>query len=220
MQESKSTLPRSSAQAYYGSYYDELVQAMELLETSVSDMEQDLLEQIGRDPIEYIKSRIKTPASMEEKITRLRKKGADISGPEDLYDGCGLRFVCTFIDDVYHIRNWLVNRPDIMVIAEKDYIRHPKESGYRSHHLQVRVRIDVGKWVNAEIQLRTLVMDSWAQLEHQLRYKKHLLNANMMAHELKRCADEMASTDLNLMTIRDRIVYEDVKGDPDETLDC
>ncbi len=220
MQESKDVLPRSAAHAYYGGYYEELVQAMELLETSVSDMEQDLLEQTGRNPIEYIKSRIKTPESMEEKITRLRKKGANISGPEDLYDGCGLRFVCTFIDDIYRIRNWLVNRPDIMVIAEKDYIRHPKESGYRSHHLQVRVRIDVGKWVNAEIQLRTLVMDSWAQLEHQLRYKKHLLNAHMMAHELKRCADEMASTDLNLMTIRDRIVYEDVKGESDETADC
>mgnify|MGYP001942193297 FL=1 len=79
------------------------------------------------------------------------------------------------------------------------------------------MRTDIGQWINAEIQIRTISMDCWATLEHHLRYKKHLLNESMMASELKRCADELASTDINLMIIRDRIVY-DKEDDSDETL--
>lgn len=198
---------KTASRLYYGGYYDRLVEAKESLELLFGEMEYDLLNKKGRNPIEYIKARIKTPASMEEKLARLNKGGLRL-GAQDLFDGCGTRLVCTFIDDCYTIKDWLATRPDLLFVAEKDYIRHPKASGYRSYHLQVRVRTDVGQWVNAEIQIRTIAMDCWATLEHHLRYKKHLLNESMMASELQRCADELASTDINLMIIRDRIVYD------------
>lgn len=204
--------PKSIISQYYGDYYQDLLSALETLDLFISDLEVDMIRERGRNPIEYVKRRIKTPESMKEKIERLRRAGENIQGPEDLFDGVGMRLVCTFIDDVYAVRSWFVKRPELMIITEKDYVRRPKASGYRSFHLQVRVHIDTDKWINAEIQIRTIAMDCWATLEHQLRYKKHLLNADMMAFELKRCADEMASTDLNLMTIRDRIVYDSDEG--------
>lgn len=207
---------KTASRLYYGGYYDRLVEAREALELLFGEMEYELLNKNGRNPIEYIKARIKTPASMEEKLARLNKDGLRL-GAQDLFDGCGTRLVCTFIDDCYTIKSWLAARPDLILVAEKDYIRHPKPSGYRSYHLQVRVRTDIGQWINAEIQIRTISMDCWATLEHHLRYKKHLLNESMMASELKRCADELASTDINLMIIRDRIVY-DKEDDSDETL--
>ncbi len=203
---------------YYQDYYDEMVTAMEILQLSFADMEEDLARMLGRNPVEHIKSRIKTPESMRNKISRIKNKTGQEVSPRDLFDGCGIRIITTFIDDIYTIRDWIVARPDIMLMVEKDYVRHPKASGYRSHHLQIRVRIEVGVWVNAEIQIRTIVMDSWAQLEHQLYYKKHLLNVDRMAYELKRCADEMASTDLNLMTIRNRI-GKNREGDLNENSD-
>lgn len=196
---------RSQYRTYYGAYYQALVAAQETLELMVSDLEYELIGSTGRSPIEYIKTRIKTPDSMEEKIARLQSQQIPVRSCHDLYDGLGIRLVCTFIDDVYAVIAWIRQWPDLRIIQEKDYIYRPKASGYRSYHLQVEVRIEPNQWVKAEIQVRTIAMDCWASLEHQLRYKKHLLKAEMMASELKRCADEMASTDINLMTIRDRI---------------
>lgn len=203
---------KAGYRAFYGSYFDEMVAAMESLELMVSDLELDLLRSRGRSPIEYIKTRLKSPESMQEKLSRLQAQGIPVSRFTDLYDGVGIRLVTTFIDDVYAVIEWIREWPDLRIVQEKDYVHRPKASGYRSYHLQVEVRIEHDRWVNAEIQVRTIAMDCWASLEHQLRYKKHLLKADMMASELKRCADEMASTDINLMTIRDRIEYEPEGG--------
>lgn len=161
-----------------------------------------------RDPIEHYTTRIKSVASMKEK---LRKRGL----PEtvdavfgNIYDAAGIRVICTYIDDVYTVANMLMSQQDITVIAVKDYIKNPKESGYRSLHLIVKIPLHVGENivdVSTEIQLRTMSMDFWASLDHKLKYKRDVPNAKLIARELRRFADELASTEMNFQAIRDMI---------------
>ena len=161
-----------------------------------------------RDPVEHCKSRIKSPESMIEK---LKKKGLPVTldaALNQVYDAVGLRIVCQFVDDVYQMADILRRQEDITIVKEKDYIASPKPNGYRSYHMIIRFPIhlpDCTKELYAEIQIRTLAMDSWAALEHELRYKHTIPNAEMLAEELKRCSDEMASTDLTMQTIRKMI---------------
>lgn len=123
-------------------------------------------------------------------------------------DAIGVRLVCSFINDVYMLRDIIIHLPDCKVVEEKDYIKRAKPNGYRSYHIVVRYR----ERFYIEIQLRTISMDSWAALEHQLRYKKNLgANAELIADELKRCSDELASTDVSMQTIRD-LIYGGEKG--------
>lgn len=161
-----------------------------------------------RDPVEHCKSRIKSPESMKEK---LKKKGFPVTEEAALtqvYDAVGIRIVCQFVDDVYLMADILRRQEDITIVREKDYIANPKTNGYRSYHVIIRIPIhlpDCTRELYAEIQIRTIAMDSWAALEHELRYKHTIPNAAMLAGELKRCSDEMASTDLTMQTIRKMI---------------
>lgn len=161
-----------------------------------------------RDPIEYIKSRIKTEESMKEKLKRKDLEVTLENALTKIYDAAGIRIICTFVDDVYEIANLIKQYSDVYVIKEKDYIKSPKENGYRSYHLVVSIPINViGEIhkVNLEIQIRTIAMDFWASLEHQMKYKKNIQNQEMIASELKRCAEEIATTDINMMAIRNMI---------------
>lgn len=161
-----------------------------------------------RDPIENVKTRIKSPQSMIEK---LRSRGIvpiaeNIAG--NVMDAAGARVICTYIDDVYEVARILSAQRDITVLEVKDYIKNPKPSGYRSYHMIVELPIHIGdkcRRVPAEIQIRTLSMDFWASLEHQIRYKHDIPNQQIIASELKRCADEVASVEMNFLTIRDMI---------------
>lgn len=161
-----------------------------------------------RDPIENVKTRIKSPDSMIEK---LKLRGLDPvaeSIPGNINDAAGMRVICTYIDDVYSVAAILENQKDIDVLEVKDYIKNPKPSGYRSYHMIVELPIYIGEEhhrIRAEIQLRTLSMDFWASLEHQIRYKHDIPNHKMIESELKRCADEVASVEMNFLTIRDMI---------------
>ena len=120
----------------------------------------------------------------------------------EIHDAVGIRIVCTFIDDIYTIRDRLIALPYIRLIEEKDYIRQVKPNGYRSLHLILQVE----DTYYAEIQLRTISMDTWAAMEHHLKYKKNLnRNTDLIVRELKRCADELASTDESMQTLRDMI---------------
>lgn len=158
-----------------------------------------------RDPVEHCKGRIKSPESM---IAKLEKKGLPVTAESALssvYDAVGIRIVCQFVDDVYKMVDILKRQEDIEIIKEKDYIANPKDNGYRSYHLIVSIPVhlpDCTRNLYAEIQLRTIAMDCWAALEHELRYKKTIENPELLAEELKRCSDEMASTDLTMQTIR------------------
>lgn len=170
----------------------------------------------GRDPIENIKVRVKSPKSM---IAKLKLRGLEPVAeniPGNITDAAGARIICTYVDDVYEVARIISAQQDIRVLEVKDYIRNPKESGYRSYHMIVELPIYIGdtsRVVCAEIQIRTLSMDFWASLEHQIRYKHDVPNQAVIAAELRRCADEVASVELNFITIRDMI--NAIKGKDD-----
>lgn len=178
-----------------------------------------------KDPIEHCKARIKSAESMKEKLQRRNLPITAQSAMTQVYDAAGIRVVCTFLDDIYGIVNMLKNQQDILVYEEKDYIRNPKANGYRSYHMILQVPLhleDRIQKVYCELQIRTIAMDCWASLEHQLKYKKNIPNQEMIILELKRCADEIASTDLNFQAIWDMI--EETKhengGIEDEDITC
>lgn len=154
----------------------------------------------GIEPILYCKSRIKKPESM---ICKLERKGIcsdGVTALEKIHDAVGIRIVCSFLDDVYQIANWLKSRHEFDVIQTKDYIAYPKPNGYRSLHLILSCEN-----LKAEIQLRTIAIDFWAALEHQMKYKKNIEHEKTIRNELKRCADEIASMDVSMQTLRDLI---------------
>ena len=163
----------------------------------------------NRDPIEYISSRIKSEESMKEKLERKNLPITLESALTKVYDAVGIRIICSYIDDVYEIVNMLKKYNDLKVIKEKDYIKNPKENGYRSYHIVFQLLLDIAgeiKPVFFEIQIRTIAMDFWSNLEHQIKYKKDIKNQEIIVKELKRCADDIATNDVNMQTIRKMIM--------------
>ena len=154
------------------------------------------------DPVEHCLGRIKSEESMREKCRRQGLPETEDTALRLMHDAIGIRVVCAFVDDVYEMRGKIASLPFIEVVEEKDYIRHAKPNGYRSLHMIIRTD---GGYL-AEIQLRTISMDTWAALEHHMKYKKNInVNTELITSELKRCADELASTDASLQAIRDMI---------------
>lgn len=177
------------------------------------------------DPIEHCKARIKSAKSMKEKLERRNLPVTAESALSEIHDAAGIRVICTFLDDIYWVASMLKNQKDIKVIKEKDYIRNPKPNGYRSYHMILQVPIhleDRVEMVYCELQIRTIAMDCWASLEHQLKYKKSIPEQKMIIDELKRCSDEIASTDLNFQTIRDMItqIQDGDEENRDENITC
>ncbi|MBR0163253.1 MAG: GTP pyrophosphokinase family protein [Lachnospiraceae bacterium] len=182
----------------YGNHAAQLAKVSGRLEKYILEGGTIIQEKTGMNPVEHLKARIKSEKSIREKCRRLGIPETTESIMENLHDVIGLRVVCPFLDDVYLIRDFLSKKHDIDILEEKDYIRHVKENGYRSLHLIVRLDS-----YPAEIQIRTISMDTWAALEHHIRYKKVIQgNRLLIFDELKRCADELASTDVTLQTIR------------------
>lgn len=185
-----------------------------VLETARTDMLK-LLEEFPDDKksgfhaIQYICFRIKSPDSMSEKLKRKGLPETLESALNVVHDAVGIRVICSFADDVYKMEKWLKEQNKYELIKEKDYISYPKPNGYRGIHLVMRVKEGDTAGTYVEVQLRTIAMDFWASLEHQLKYKKEIGHASMMIHELKQCADEIASVDLSMQTIRDIIEAED-----------
>ena len=190
---------------YYGCY----LEALRDSETKIRRDLEAIMNDIEEDPdYEHINGRIKSAKSTEEK---LKRKGFPLdaaSALKNLSDIIGIRIVTHFVGDIYLILEGLKKREDWEIIKEKDYIAKPKKNGYRSYHVIMKVPFEGGdiNSINVEIQLRTIAMDCWAALEHQMRYKKDIKNTALIADELKRCADEMASTDLTMQTIRDVLI--------------
>lgn len=164
-----------------------------------------------RDPVEHCKGRIKSEESMLEKFQRKNLEPTLENAFLTIHDAVGIRIVCSFIDDVYALADLIRQIPDWKVLEEKDYIMNPKPSGYRSYHLIVALQLHLpgkSQTLHAEIQIRTIAQDSWAALEHELHYKHDIANVELIQNELRRCADEMASTDLTLQTVRQMISGE------------
>lgn len=166
---------------FYGMDYERF---KEVLDFVLSSIEKSSLE-----CIQYTTSRIKSPDSV------LHKVGKNYSF---LHDVIGVRIICSFVDEIYEIKNWIISVFNVVEI--RDYLTHPKPSGYRSLHMICEVKNCL-----VEIQIRTIALDFWANLEHQIHYKKNVQDEVLIRQELKRCADEIASLDLSFQTIKDRI---------------
>ena len=151
--------------------------------------------------VEHIASRIKTIDSITEKLTSKELAVTEDNAIEHLSDIIGVRLVVHFISDIYRVRNMIVDSGKLQIIREKDYVKQPKPSGYRSYHIVLEVPMN-DVTVRAEIQLRTVAMDCWASLEHQIRYKKNIPNINIIHKELKKCSDDLMSADITMEQIK------------------
>lgn len=161
-----------------------------------------------RNPIDRIESRVKSPESIADKLRRNHLEFSIASMRENLNDIAGLRIICQYIDDIYTVADMLLKQDDITVVRIKDYIRSPKPNGYRSYHMVVEVPVFFSEKkhsVRVEVQFRTIAMDFWASLEHDIRYKKDISDPAAFAEDLKECADIAYSLDVRMQRIRDRI---------------
>ena len=185
----------------YGDKLPAMEAAMQDVLRCIEAIREDLKRETGKDPVDHCLSRIKSDRSIREKCRRRNLPETQEAALFEIRDAIGVRIVCGFLSDLYTIRNRIAAFPGLRIEEEKDYIRRAKSNGYRSYHIILFVR---GFFV--EIQLRTFSMDTWAALEHQLRYKKNKSSMDsLIADELKRCADELASTDVSMQTIRDML---------------
>ena len=158
-------------------------------------------------PMEQVCGRVKSISSILDKA---QKKNIEVDKIEEqLDDIAGIRIICQFVEDIEKVADLIRNRSDMQVVTEKDYINHMKSSGYRSYHLILEIEDEttdaLGNTLGhyyAEVQLRTIAMDSWASLEHQMQYKHEIKNKDLISRELKRCADELAACDGSMQTIR------------------
>jgi putative GTP pyrophosphokinase len=165
------------------------------------------------NPIESIKSRVKSLDSIVRKLDKLGLPITIESAEENLQDIAGVRVVCSFVDDIYRIAECFLAQEDVTLVKRKDYIQNPKPSGYRSLHLIIKTPVyteNGKKDMFVEIQMRTIAMDFWASLEHKLRYKKNInpQTAEELAKELEACAEESAKLDEKMLRIRERIARD------------
>jgi len=163
------------------------------------------------NPIEHIKSRIKSPESI---VKKLKKRGLDSTienMTEFVNDIAGIRVICSFTSDIYHIAEMIRNQNDIKVLSVKDYIVSPKESGYKSYHMIVAVPIYLSDSVvntKVEIQIRTVAMDFWASLEHKMNYKLSNQAPDNIRQELYECAQMVALLDDKMLSLNEEIQAE------------
>ena len=196
-------------QGIYGPYGAYLPKILDKLSREIKAANQAHKEATGYKLFEHFNARIKTSASMRDKCQRKQLSPNPESALKTIRDAIGLRIVCGFVDDIYQTIEVIRQLEDCQIVAEKDYILAAKPNGYRSYHLILDVKTPFEDcWGQkpghyfVEIQLRTIAMDSWASLEHQLKYKQEIKDSKRIVRELKRCADELASCDLTMQTIR------------------
>lgn len=161
-----------------------------------------------RNPIEDIKSRVKSWESLIKKVRRKEIPLTLSSIEENIHDIAGVRVVCSFPDDIYMLADCLLNQDDITLIEKKDYIKNPKPGGYRSLHLIISVPIflqDEKRMVTVEVQLRTIAMDFWASLEHKIYYKFEGNAPDYLEQELKACADMADMLDNKMFSLNQAI---------------
>ena len=192
-------------------FYGEFAPRLEVISDLMMSEIQAILDSISTDsetaPAEHIKCRIKGADSLKEKLRSRGLTETAENGLRELSDIVGARVVTHFIGDIYAVLDSIYKSDKWQIKTIKDYIANAKPNGYRSLHIILTIPFGVSgiDTINTEIQMRTIAMDCWASLEHQLKYKKSIRNTALIVEELKRCADEMASTDLSMQTIRDLI---------------
>ena len=188
--------------------------AIREVKTKLEVLNDELSVKNQRNPIEMIKSRVKKPVSIVEKLQRRGFEVSLDSMEKNLDDVAGIRIICSFVDDIYEVADMLVRQDDVTVIMVKDYIKNPKPNGYRSYHMIIEIPVffsDSKKPIRVEVQIRTIAMDFWASLDHQLKYKKSFIDDNgEISEELRKCANVIAETDQKMLAIRKRIEAQGV----------
>lgn len=195
--------------------YNELMSryqaAIREVTTKLEILQNDFSMRYHRKTIESIRSRVKKPASI---IQKMRRKGVEVSLVNiraTLNDIAGIRVICPFLDDIYLVADALAQQDDITVVSTKDFIQSPKPNGYRSYHMLIDIPVffaDAKESLRVEVQLRTVAMDFWASLEHEIKYKKELPDSQKVVEELRECADVIAETDQRMLHIRNYIYQE------------
>lgn len=188
------------------------------IETKFNVLNQEYSLQHDRNPINAVKGRIKSIGSIQEKLRRKNLPVSLSAIEEHLNDVAGVRVICSFPEDVYALAEALLKQDDVTLISRKDYIANPKPNGYRSLHLIVSVPIFLAsekRVMKVEIQLRTIAMDCWATLEHQLRYKKDFTFTEEMAQELLECARLSSELDARMDALRDKLDLDE-RAETDE----
>ncbi|MCQ2458772.1 MAG: GTP pyrophosphokinase family protein [Ruminococcus sp.] len=204
--EDNASLREKAARIFYdfmqlGHLYDS---AIKVVKTHLEILDEEFSLKFQRNPIHNIEDRLKSPQSIMKK---LEKKGLPMtaeSAQKNLLDIAGIRVTCYYISDIYSLVEMLSRRDDFTVIKRKDYIKHPKPSGYRSYHMIVNVPVYMSsykQYAPVEIQIRTIAMDFWASLEHQLKYKPSAQITPEISEELKECAERIAETDMQMQRI-------------------
>ena len=196
----------------YAAPYKELMSyyrcAMMEVETKFRVLKEELSLEYDRNPIETIKSRLKSVESIGDKLSGMNKPITVESIEENLKDVAGVRIICGLPSDIYTLADAFLSQDDIVLIQKKDYIANPKPNGYRSLHLIVEIPIflhDENKMMKVEVQLRTISMDWWARLEHKFRYKKDVVISDEIDRELKECAEAAATLDRKMESIQKKI---------------
>jgi len=188
-------LPGYREQIILKSYFKSAIQTVE---NKLSIMNEEYFTVYGRKPIQMITSRVKKEQSIIDKMKRHGYELTMDNAVQKLYDIAGVRAICAFEHDVYHLAEVLLQHADIRLHHRKDFIRNPKESGYRSLHLLISVPIYLAagkRDVRVEVQLRTITMDLWASMEHELRYKQQIAFPEDLNREILECADLSAALD-------------------------
>ena len=185
--------------------------AMMEIETKLNVLNEELSLRQDRNPISSIKSRIKSLPSIISKIERRGLTPSIEQIEKNVNDVAGIRVCCPFVEDVYMIADALLSQDDLTLVSKKDYIKNPKENGYRSLHLIISVPIylvNEKKQVKVEVQMRTIAMDFWASIEHQLRYKKNNKFTQAMTEDLLNCAEISAELDNKMSSLRNLILSD------------
>lgn len=184
------------------------------VETKFNVLNEEFSLEYDRNPIETIKTRLKSTESIIKKLVRKNLPLTVNSIEENLNDIAGVRVVCSFLEDIYLLADCLLQQDDVKLIQVKDYIKNPKPNGYRSLHLIIEIPIflkDEKKDMRVEVQLRTIAMDFWASLDHKLSYKKDIPEeeAKLLRQELLECAQISADLDVRMGEIKNRIVNKE-----------
>lgn len=182
--------------------------AIKQIETKLDILNKEYKVTGNRNPIQTVKSRIKSPDSIAKKLEKKHIPVTFDGMIENLHDIAGVRVICPYIADIYTVRDILLKQPDLTLLEEHDYIENPKESGYRSLHIVVSIPVyltDSVQNVKVEIQLRTIAMDFWASLEHNIRYKTVESIPEGVEQELYECAETIAQTDRKMEEIARKI---------------
>ena len=178
--------------------------AIREVKTKLEILDSEFRTKYSYNPIHHIEDRLKSPESMFKKLQRQNLPFTVESVRENLFDIAGVRVICNYIEDIYQVADLLTAQDDVTLIKRKDYIANPKANGYRSLHLVIETPVYLSEQkelVNVEVQIRTIAMDFWASLEHELKYKTDTEVSAELAEQLRVCAETIAQTDLKMQQI-------------------